>query len=291
MSSGNIKYKDSVFTLLFGNKEKCIELYNAISGTNYTNDVEFEMTTLDDALFLDRINDISFKIDNRFVVLIEHQSTINENMPLRCLMYVARVYEKIIENDNIYRDKLIKIPTPEFIICYNGGKYQPDDRILKLSDAFQDKSKHDLELTVRVVNVKNGHNLIVLKKSRTLEEYALFVDKTEEFKKINSNISEALTKSVKHCLENNILKDFLTLHGSEVVNMLLTEWNWDDAKRVWKEEAREEGREEGIEKGKKEEREKIAVDLLKEGLPVTLISKSTKLTVKKLTELKNKYKI
>ena len=284
--SGNIKYKDSVFTLLFGEKDKLIELYNAISGTNYTADVAFEITTLQEVLFFNRINDISFLIDNKFVVLIEHQSTINENMPLRCLLYAARVYEKIMENDNIYRDKLINIATPEFIVCYNGEKPQPDNRILKLSDAFIDKSKQNLELTVKVLNVNKGHNLNVVKKSRTLEEYALFIDKVNEYKKKYSNLNEALKNALRYCIENNILKEFLLLHGSEVINMLNVEWNLDDAKRIWKEEAMEEGFEEGIKDGIKKGIKEGMKEGVKEGMKKGEIKKAVE-TAKKMI-LRNK---
>ena len=296
--SGNIKYKDSVFTLLFGEKDKLIELYNAISGTNYTADVAFEITTLNEVLFYDRRNDISFVIDNKFVVLIEHQSTVNENMPLRCMLYAARVYEKIIENDNIYRDKLINIPTPEFIVCYNGEKSQPDNRILKLSDAFIDKSKQNLELTVKILNVNKGHSLNIVKKSKTLDEYILFVDKVKEYKKRYSNLDEALKNALKYCIENNILKEFLLLHGSEVINMLNVEWNLDDAKRIWKEEAREEGLEEGIkeglEKGLKKGLEKgeikkameMAKKMMLKNKPIDEIIEFTGLTKKEILKIK-----
>lgn len=84
----NNKYKDSVFTLLFKDKYKLIELYNAIEETNYTDNTDIEINTLEDVLFMNRVNDISFIIDGKFVVLIEHQSTINKNMPLRFLMYI-----------------------------------------------------------------------------------------------------------------------------------------------------------------------------------------------------------
>ena len=81
----NRKYKDSVFTLLFGEKNNLLELYNAIRNTNYGSDTDIRITTLDDVLFMERINDISFVIEGKLVVLIEHQSTVNPNMPLKML--------------------------------------------------------------------------------------------------------------------------------------------------------------------------------------------------------------
>lgn len=117
----NREHKDSVFKLLFQDKEKVIELYNAIKGTSYTlEDTTIEFNTLEDALFLNRINDISFLLNGKLIVLYEHQSTKNENLPLRFLLYISKIFERIIERENIYKEKLLKIPTPEFICFYNG---------------------------------------------------------------------------------------------------------------------------------------------------------------------------
>ena len=90
----NKKYKNTVFTELFSDAEKLIELYNAISGSSYDADTSIEINTLADILFMDMMNDISFTIGEKTVVLIEHQSTICENLPLRMLMYIARQQER-----------------------------------------------------------------------------------------------------------------------------------------------------------------------------------------------------
>jgi hypothetical protein len=42
-----------------------------------------------------------------------------------------------------------------------------------------------------------------------------------------------------------ILKEFLERNAGEVIDMLLTEWDWDEALAVRKEEGREEGMEKG----------------------------------------------
>jgi hypothetical protein len=117
----NKKYKDSLFVALFSDENRLRELYNALAGTNYGNDVDIAINTLQEVLFMERRNDISFTIGGKFVVLIEHQSTINLNMPLRCLLYIARVYEKLVENKALYRKKAVPIPFPEFYVLYNGA--------------------------------------------------------------------------------------------------------------------------------------------------------------------------
>jgi len=110
----NRKYKSSVFTALFGTPEKALELYNAISGKNYPESTKIKIVTLTDVLYMEQLNDISFVIDGKLVVLIEHQSTINENMALRMLIYIAHEYERLTTRRDLYKEQKIKIPTPEF---------------------------------------------------------------------------------------------------------------------------------------------------------------------------------
>ncbi len=80
MTEINRKYKDSVFRMLFSEKDKLIELYNAIFDTDYTEEDSVDITTIEDVIFKTMKNDISFVMDGKFVLLIEHQSSINNNM-------------------------------------------------------------------------------------------------------------------------------------------------------------------------------------------------------------------
>ena len=91
-------------------------IYCALEGVSLPEDVPVTINTLEDVLFKDRMNDISFEIGGKLVILIEHQSTVNPNMALRLLMYVARVYEKIVEGKSIFTSKKIPIPRPEFFV-------------------------------------------------------------------------------------------------------------------------------------------------------------------------------
>ena len=100
-SNVNRKHKSSVFSTLFGNPETIRELYSAIEGVDAPVDAVINITTLSDVLYMQQINDLSFTIDDKIVVLIEHQSTINDNVPVRLLMYIARVYEKILDREKL----------------------------------------------------------------------------------------------------------------------------------------------------------------------------------------------
>jgi len=225
--NANRNYKDSVFSLLFSNPEILRELYSAIEGIDVPKDAIVSINTLSEALFMKKINDLSFTIDDRIVVLIEHQSTISQNIPLRILMYIARVYEKIVEEENIYHKKLVKIPTPEFIVLYNGKEECPDYQELRLSSAFKDitglKLKDSegfpLELVVQIYNINQGRNVEILKRSNYLNGYSFFVDKFYEYRQ-HLSLEESAKAVVKYCIENNVLREFLETHGSEVCNML-----------------------------------------------------------------------
>ncbi|MDR2245871.1 MAG: Rpn family recombination-promoting nuclease/putative transposase, partial [Treponema sp.] len=247
--------------------------------------VPVSINTLTDVIFKDQINDLSFTVDNRLVVLLEHQSTINPNMPLRLLLYIARVYEKIIDMKKVYAGRLVPIPWPEFIVLYNGtGKY-PDRGTLKLSDSFKEAGDllgaagrlPDLELTVRVYNINPGHNGEILKRCRELGGYSVFIDKVRAYAKTISDEKLAFKEAINDCIEHGILREFLELHSSEVFNMLLTEWNTE----TWGEVQREEGREEGREEAKKED----AKNFLALGVSPATVAKATGLDMETIRGL------
>jgi len=263
----NRNHKDSVFTLLFSEPPAALELYNAVAGQNYPPDTKIEIVTLSNALFKGQLNDVAFMVDDRLVVLIEHQSTINNNIPLRMLMYLGREYERITKGKDLYREKLIKIPTPEFFVLYNGKDEFPDFKELRLSDSFKSKGNINLELVASVYNINKGRNADIANKSPVLNGYNEFIAEVNKNRE-TMELAEAIVAAIKSCVERNILVYFLEKYASEVLNMLFTEWNWDDAKQVWQEEAREEG----IEKGR-EKRDNEILDLISKGYTLADIEK------------------
>ncbi len=159
----NKNYKDTVFADLFSedetSKANFLSLYNALFDTNLTDEATLQNIRLDQVLYNSLRNDVSFLVDNRLIILAEHQSTINENMPLRFLEYVARLYERTQNPKNRYLRKLVKIPKPEFFVFYNGEEEYPVEKILKLSDAFlPEGSDVSLELIVKVFNINKNKN-------------------------------------------------------------------------------------------------------------------------------------
>ena len=281
----NTKYKDSVFSFLFSDPDILRELYCALEGVTLPKDVPVTINTLHGVLYMDMINDISFEIGGKLVILIEHQSTINPNMALRLLMYIARVYEKIVGDKNVYSTRPIPLPKPEFFVLYNGAADYPDEKTVKLSEAFgsqafpglPEKGSASLELTVKVVNINEGKNRGIAGRSKTLAGYSAFIAKARGYEKAGESKEEAMKKAVRYCREHDILKEFLEQNATEVMNMLMTEWNIEDAKKVWFEEGWEGGREEG--------RETIARNALAKGFSIESIHDITGLDIETVKQL------
>ena len=227
----NRQYKDRLFKFIFKDREKLLSLYNALNSSHYTNAEDIEITTLEDVIYCKMKNDISFIIDDR-LSLFEHQSSYNPNMPLRGFLYFARHFEKYIEENevDIYGKKLIELPTPKFIVFYNGDGMEEERTVLRLSDSFiHAKEKACMELEAEVLNINYGNNKELMESCRPLMEYAYFVQKVKAYSKEYQR-DEAIEYAVNDCIKEDILKEILIKNRAEVVDMLLTEY--DEEKRI-----------------------------------------------------------
>ncbi len=237
----NREHKDRLFKFIFQEKENLLQLYNALNNTTYTDSEELEIVTLEDVIYMRMKNDISFILDYQ-MNLFEHQSTDNPNMPLRGLMYFARQYEKYvnIKEYNLYGSRLLLLPTPQYVVFYNGNNWTGERKILKLSDSFVNTHiKGCMELEVLQLNINYGHNKEILEKCKVLGEYAAFIGKVKEYQK-TMTIEEAVDRAVNECIEEGILKDILLGHRAEVKNMILTEYDEEKTMRLFQKEYEEE---------------------------------------------------
>lgn len=253
----NQQYKSSVFadylTEAGTNNSRLLEISQATGIVPEGSHPTIEVNTLKDVLFMDRINDVSFTVDGKMVVLIEHQSTVNANMPLRMFLYLGRLYEKILNTSSVYKKRLIPIPTPEFVVFYNGIEKQDTKWVQQLSDAFIDKTATpELELKVTTWNINYDEDLEILKRSKSLRDYSYFVKKVREFKSTGVTLDQAIKEAIDICVKQDVMKTYLQTNGSEVINMLNAEWNMDEALRIRGEEERAEGKAEGKAEGQKE---------------------------------------
>ena len=254
----NRNLKDSVFSAYFSeNNARLVELFNALEGTAYPPDTPVELNTLTDVLWMDRINDLSFVLNGQLLVLLEHQSTINHNMALRSLLYCARLYEKLLPRDAVYRTAQAKVPNPRFIVLYNGQASCPEHYTEYLTDAFLVQEENPVvNVRVEVYNVNYTDNAVVqsalIERSQSLKEYSQFIYQLQQGKRKGQPLEEALCNAMDYCIENDIMRGFLETHGSEVRNMLYTEWNMEEACRIACEEASEKAREKALVEGRME---------------------------------------
>lgn len=246
------KYKDALFRRCFADKKDLLELYNALNGTAYDDTADLKITTLDDCIYLTYKNDLSFII-SATLNLYEHQSTYNPNMPIRGLIYFARVYEAYIREHqlNIYGKTLIELPWPRYIIFYNGTNDEPDMQEMRLTDAFG-KSAHTvgktpaLECTAVMLNINYGHNMELLNKCRRLHDYAYFVNEVNLNLKKGYPFEKSIYLAMAHCEKSDILRDILGKQRSEVFHLLLNEFDVKIYERGLKTEGKTEGKAECI---------------------------------------------
>ena len=260
--------------MLFGYpkyKKNLLELFNALNGTNYEDENELEINTIEDTIYMGMKNDVSCIIQSN-MAMYEQQRTWNPNMPLRGILYSARLFSKYIKANklNIYSEKLIKIPTPQYYVLYNGKRKIKDKVILRLSDAFSAlQNEGQFEWTATVLNINKGHNEELLSKCQILKEYVILIDRINENQKKYDSVEEAVENAVSYCIKNNILQDFLTEHKAEVIMSLLTEYD----EELHNETLREEGMMGYVRRDAYRDGEKAGIEQgLKQGEMLMLIS-------------------
>ena len=255
MKKHNRRYKDSVFVDFFSEdrtaKANFLALYNALHGTDYQSTAILKNIRLKQVLYMSFANDVSYLVDNKIIVLAEHQSTINPNMPIRCLEYIARLYEQFYKSKEKYSRKQLAIPTPEFYVFYNGKEPYRGDSLLKLSDSFTQKhNEYALELSVKVVNINYDKASEILKRCKPLEQYSLFVNAVR--RNIAVDKEHGFEKAIKECIQNDILREYLQRKSKEVLNMLIGEYDYDTDIAVQREESFDMGLAEGSHQAKLE---------------------------------------
>ena len=258
-------YKGSIFRMLFKDKENLLSLYNALNQTDYTDVDGLEITTLENAVYMNYKNDVSFVFDFE-LMLYEHQSTANPNMPLRDLFYVTDILQKRIGNTAIYGSRKVMIPTPRFVVFYNGSDLQPDRQTLRLSDAYEKKQRHpELELTVTVYNINHGCNKEIMEACRTLREYAMYVEQVRTYAK-QMPLAEAVESAINYCIEAGILSEFLMKNRMEAISMSIYEYDEEAHHKLLFEEGREAGLVQGIARGSEERVCTIIRNMLERGM-------------------------
>ena len=272
--------KDILFRLVFGNdRQALLQLYNALHGTAYTDPHELQIVTLDNAIYISRKNDLAFLLAGS-INMYEHQSTLNPNMPVRFLIYLAQEYQLLVESTDrsLYGSELIPLPTPQCVVFYNGTADTPDEYKLRLSSAFSNQDVEPaVEVVVKVININYGHNEHLMQGCGLLSQYAQFVAATREYANNYDNREEAMNAAIEYCIGHGILEDILRKHRSQVLGSLLEEFDEKKYARTLREEGREagyeagrsdgftEGEQFGLERGIEQEKFRLLVKLVKDG--------------------------
>lgn len=241
----NRNYKDTVFRMLFKEPDNALSLYNALNGTTYEDIKKLQFNTLENAIYMNIKNDISFLIMNR-INLYEHQSTYAPNMPLRDLLYVSDILQEYVKDKSLYSSRKIKIPNPHFVVFYNGMEKRPEKMEYRLSDLFFiTEETPELELKVTVLNINQEMNTDLKEKCKILKEYMIYVDKVRNYAKLMP-FNNAVGKAVEECIRENVLKEFLSKQRAEVIKVSIYEYDKEKELRIIRADEREIGREEGI---------------------------------------------
>ena len=242
--SANRLYKDRLYKMIFNDKSELLKLYNAINGTHYDDPAMLTITTLDNAIYMTMENDLSFIIDMR-LALYEQQSTVNPNLPLRFLMYIADIYSAYVKDMNIYSSKKLQIPLPSFVIFYNGVKSQPDRTEFLLSELFHPTTDQPaLELKAVMLNINKGHNQELMNACHTLRDYSEYVARIRTYS-AEMPLTDAVEKAITECIHENILRDFLLKNRAEAKAMSIYEYDEEKTLRMFREEGYEDGERNG----------------------------------------------
>lgn len=273
-------YKSRMFTMIFKDKKELLQLYNAVGQRDYDDPELLTINTLENAIYMSMQNDLSFIIDLR-LSLYEHQSTYNPNLPLRFLLYLSDLYQKMVKGKNLYGTKVIPIPAPKFIVFYNGKEERPERETIQLSDAYMTQDEEvALELNVDVLNINVGHNNELLQACKTLGDYSEYVYRVREYAK-KTSIEEAVDRAIDECIREDILREFLERNRAEARAMSIYEYDQEEHIRLEREDAFEDGHKIGKAEGRAEGEKARLISQIKKKLAK---QKSVELIAEELEE-------
>ena len=258
----NREYKSDVFSMLMENKSYALEVYNALNHSDYRNPEEVEIIRLERGISLSIRNDASFLIDMN-ISFYEHQSTYNPNMPLRSMIYYVNAMEDWLRRKNmdLYGRRRIQIPTPHFVVFYNGMEKRPEYEEMRLSEAFcHETDEPGIEVRCKVYNINPDNNQPLKEKSAVLEGYTYFVEKVRNYRKRDMALEEAVDRAIEDCIGNHVLEDFFRNRKDEVKKMTHLDYTWEKREQMIRKEEFEEGVERGIERGIEQGRIQILVE-------------------------------
>ena len=205
--------------MIFNDKEKLLELYNAMNGSDYKDASELQVVTLENAIYLSMKNDVAYVLHDE-LFLYEQQYTKNANMPLCCLFHASDTYSVLVKDTNIYGTKMLPLPSPTFVVFYNGKQKMEEEGELSLSDAFVKKQENpNLEVIVKVKNINMGNSQELFEKCRPMRDYMIFVDKVRRYSQ-EQTLEDAVEQTIRECMEEDVMADFLGIDAEMIAEIM-----------------------------------------------------------------------
>ena len=214
----NREFKDGMFRTLFNDKEKMLELYNVVSEEQMGKEAidDIETLTIETPLYIGSRNDLAFLIDGKSMFFCEQQSTRSGNMALRLSSYFGKTLDMMFGSE-IYGTRKLKMAPPSFFVLIFGDKDTPELQVEPLSRHFTENApENSIELVVNVYNICYSENNRLLKRSKTLREYSMFIYFVNEYLDREMSLEEAVAASVKRAKNEGILVDFLNKYATEL---------------------------------------------------------------------------
>ena len=253
----------TVFSRLFGDVHYTLQLYNALHPEDKTVvEDDIMLMTIESYLINQQYNDLGFLVNDRLIILAEHQSTWSENIVIRSLMYIVETWLKYVKmlKMNIYRRKKLILPKPELYMIYTGEKVDNMPEKLTLRKDFFNDPDVCIDCEVKIIYGGNKGDII--------DQFFVFSDVLKEQNEIYGKTEKAVLEAIRICIERNALKEFLEQQGKEVVNIMLALYDYETMMESHDNDVRSEGIEIGEKKGQQETMA-IAIKNLMKSLPCT----------------------
>ena len=267
----NRQYKDTVFRMFMNDRDELAKFYQALRPNEIIRPEDIQINTLEDILLDQFKNDVSFTWKDQSIVLTEHQSTISPNIALRQLIYVERLLlGAVADKKALYRRTPIYLPAPHFYTLYIGKDMKEDEKDVRLSDYFREKGS-DLELTCHIINITYRKNRKFLDNCQPIREYSFFVNRTEQNQQDGMSLGDAIRESIDYCIHHKVMQSFLERNRREVLEMMMFQWNAEDARKAAEEDIRE-AESRGEARGRADEKAKTTATIIRNLLKTTTLS-------------------
>ena len=194
------EHKDGLFVDMFGETANFLDLYHVCTGRRLG---EGEVTPFDlrsSVLNRHSENDVSFlKSDNKLIILVEHQSSPNPNMPLREFMYYNKLLELWLKRADRTTSETacIDMPLPEFFVAYIGEKPFNEERL--------EVECESMRITVKLVDI-NFDNLKDQRPEGMLAGYSYFQKQFRLKKAEGASSEDSFEHAVGQCKKDGYLK-------------------------------------------------------------------------------------